>query len=140
MRVSSYAVARPSYYDRNSTSVLNTYYAAVAPHGVTQRWNYTVAAGKKLLVEIQTSRIARASVATVAGLAYTEIIVASGAANIITQSIQSTDNTITVATYALPTQSHTIYASENLTSNSYDTSTGGTITFHISSKGTLFDA
>ena len=79
MKVSSYAVARPNYYDRGATSVIGTYESAnIAPHGATERWTYTVAAGYRLLIENLLLSNYRATTATVSGPVYAYVVVASG--------------------------------------------------------------
>jgi hypothetical protein len=44
---------RAAYYDRNPINRTQYYTAAaLAPHGVTQRWAYTVPAGKKAFIDV----------------------------------------------------------------------------------------
>ena len=50
MKITSYAVARPQYYDRGAVSTFFSYAATLSQHAATTRWTTTVAAGKKLLL------------------------------------------------------------------------------------------
>ncbi len=140
MKITSYAVGRPNYYDRGATSVINFYYAVAAPHGATTRWSYTVAAGKKLLVEAQFARLARQSAASTAGQYHAEMVVSSGVSNILTASIHSIDNTTTLQSVSTPQQQMSVYAAEVVSAVTYDTSTGGTVEYYVGHKATLFDA
>ena len=51
MRLNYPGNARAAYFDRNPVYVVRTYDAGtVAPHGATERWSYTVPAGRKVQV------------------------------------------------------------------------------------------
>ena len=51
MRVASLGVARPAYYDRNSTTTNGGYYNTVGPHAQTTRWTITNTAAQKMYVD-----------------------------------------------------------------------------------------
>ena len=51
MRVSSLGVARPMYYDRNSTATTGGYYNTVGPHAQTTRWTITNTSSQKMYVD-----------------------------------------------------------------------------------------
>jgi hypothetical protein len=140
MRVSSLGVARPAYYDRNGQSIVNLYYAGAAPHAITTRWTYTVGAGKKLLVESQSTRLVRYVAATAAGQYHAEIGVSSGVSGTLTCQAHSIDNAITNQYFVAATTQVTIFAGESVSGSTYDTSTGGNVEYYVSFKGTLFDA
>jgi hypothetical protein len=140
MKVSSYAVARPAFYDRNAASAVQTYLAQVSPHSATTRWTYTVASGKKLNVEVTPCRILRLTVATVSGLLAEEITLTSGASALVMLSNYVTDNTLNVPYLKDSSASYTMYAAESLAAISLDSSTGGIVQFSMVMKGTLFDA
>ena len=55
MKITSYAVARPQYYDRNAVSTFFSGGGTYAQHATTTRWTTTVAAGKKMLNAISSS-------------------------------------------------------------------------------------
>jgi len=141
MRVSSFAVARPAYYDRNATSYVASYViGGTSPHAQTTRITTTVAAGKKLLVEALSMYVFRDTVGTVAGGAFILPQVTSGATSVflarsLLQSNVASANYIASA----PTQ-FTIYAGETFFVDTLDTTTGGTVTYVVGAKGTTFDA
>ena len=140
MKVTSYAVARPAFYDRNASSAVQSYLQSVSPHGATTRWTNTVASGKKLNVEVTPCRILRGTAATVSGVIAEEITLTSGASALIMLSNYVTDNTVNIPYLKDSSASYTMYAGESLASSSYDGSTGGTVQFSLVMKGTLFDA
>lgn len=75
MRVGSFAVARPQYYDRNPIERTGVYSAnAVAPHAATVRFTYTVAAGKKAYADAAFMTVLRDVVATTTGIAQFRIV------------------------------------------------------------------
>jgi len=141
MRVSSFAVARPAYYDRNATTGVFSYDAAnIAPHSLTTRWTTTVAAGKKAFVESGTARLIRYTAATLAGQANVQIQVTSGATQIDLFNCFLYSNTVnTLVTGSVPTQV-TLYAGETLAATTADASTGGTTYIGMFGKTTTFDA
>ena len=140
MRVSSYAVARPAFYDRNAASAVALYLAQTGPHALTTRWTYTVASGKKLIVEVTPCRILRQTVAAPVGLIATEIQLTTGASLLVMLSNYMTDNTPNVPYQKDSAASYTMYAGETLTAVTVDNSTGGVVQYSQVMKGTLFDA
>jgi len=140
MRVSSFAVARPAYYDRNATSSLGTYNNQIAPHTQTTRVTVTVAAGKKLLLELGNINFYRASVATVAGQVFIQHAVTSGATTVQLITASYFGNTTNDQTRIAFSGSVTIYAGELYFIDTLDSSTGGTVNFSLNYKGTSFDA
>ena len=140
MKLGSLASARPAYYDRNAASVLQTYSATPGPHGYTTRWTYTVAAGKKLIVEASSITMGRSTIATVAGQYYTQISTFVGADSQLIGWTASVDNTVGLPNFVQMATQATIYAAEVVSCATQDPSTGGTVNFLASLKGTLFDA
>lgn len=136
MRISSYAVARPAYYDRNATSSYASYDAPVGPHGNTTRWTITVAVGKKLLVEQATTQVYRTTAATVVMGCGSQIWYVGQ----IFQTSSSSSNSVGLLDKTNLMTGVTLYAGETMYGNTYDGSTGGTVTFTVNYKGTLFDA
>lgn len=141
MRVSSYAVARPAYYDRNASSIMPSYASFNSPHAATIRYTYTVASGKKALIETSTSYISRYQAATISGYyaADTRITLASGSYMILHRPVVI-DNTLGPAYFGSSTGAVTLYAGETISAETSDGSTGGTVTMILAAKGTLFDA
>jgi hypothetical protein len=140
MKLGSLAGARAQYYDRNAASVLNVYAATVAPHVTTARWSYTVASGKKLLVENLSQRAVRISAATSANTYGTEVGLTVGATGYAVQQVRVYVSTVFLSTIQVDHMALTLYASETLTGHTYDDSIGGTVQFQVAMKGTLYDA
>jgi hypothetical protein len=141
MRVSSYAVSRPAYYDRNASSVSAETVVTAGPHGGTVRFTYTVAAGKKLFLENGRVSIQRQTAAAVAGAYNNGTYIKTGGNNPQYALVESKDNAVQpAATVSIVTGQATIYASEVLECQTSDVSTGGTVYFISSYKATLFDA
>ena len=141
MKITSYAVARPAYYDRNASSGVFSYDAAsIAPHALTTRWTTTVAAGKKAIIESGTARLIRQTAATVVGQANIQIVITSGVTQIDLFNIFTYSNTTNVPiTGNVPTSS-TLYAGETLAATTADSSTGGQLYIGMFGKITTFDA
>lgn len=140
MRISSYAVARPAYYDRNAVGGRQRYVATVAPHAQTTRWTVTIAAGKKCFVEQAAVRIGTTTLPTVGGLVGCGIDTYDGTTYTTTAYSQFTSNTTTLQ-YGLnvcPTIP-TVYAGESITAYTVDNSTGGTVQYIADTKYTIFD-
>jgi len=135
MKVTSYAVARPAYYDRNATSSYNQYSGVVGPHAETTRWTVTIAAGKKMLVEQIGITYFNVSVATVAGSYASNIF-------IVGQYLASQGSSVNVvatqgALYL--TGNITLYAGETMYATTYNYATGGTVAHSMTYKATQFD-
>ena len=141
MRLSSLASARPAYYDRNATSVFLSYAQALAPHATpTTRWTYTVPSGKKLLIEYTASRLWRQTVATAVNQYATENYVTNGTNTATISARYSYDNTTTVINDDIRSCNLTLYPGEIVYASTVDNSTGGTVYYQTSAKGTLYDA
>jgi len=140
MKVTSYAVARPAYYDRNAIAAISSYGAVVAPAYYVTRWTRTIAAGKKAYIEVATSVINRATVASVAATQEGFFTLTSGASTIDLVSTQSLSNTVGVLTEKSLSIPVTLYAGETLDGKTNDQSTGGTVYLQVAAKFTIFDA
>jgi hypothetical protein len=140
MKLGSLAGARAQYYDRNAASVVNVYSATVAPHTTTARWSYTVASGKKLLIENLSQRALRLTAATTAQTYGTEIGLTVSATAYAVQQVRVYVSTVFLSTMQVDHMALTLYASEAITGVTYDDSIGGTVVFQVAMKGTLYDA
>lgn len=140
MRLSSLAAARPAYYDRNASSFSAAYAATVAPHANTTRWTYTVASGKKLLVESAAAYAIRTAAATVNSYGWGLVTTYDGTnyTNILPMVINLT--ALAAVDRAYMGQSVTVYAGQQILGATWDTATGGTIQWEIDAKGTIYDA
>lgn len=141
MKVGSYALARPNYYDRGATSVIAAYESApVAPAGATERWTYTVAAGYRLIIENIVLSNFRATAATASGPVYAYVVVSSGAVSTRMGHIGGYNTTVGNQIFQLITWGTSVYAGEILAGTTGDYSTGGTTAFVVDMKATLFTA
>lgn len=141
MKVTSYALARPNYYDRQATSVIGAYEsAAIAPHGATDRWTYTVGAGYRLLIENLLLSNFRATAASTSGPVYAYVVVSSGVTSCRMGHIGGHNTTVGDQKYQMIYWGTSVYAGESLAGTSGDYSTGGTTAFIVDMKATLFTA
>ena len=140
MRVASLGVARPAYYDRNATSLFQSYLAQIAPHATTTRYTYTVSAGKKVYLEHVGSRVLRTSAAAPVGQFGIEQQVTDGTKQILLSERYSLDNTVNLVQDDIRVLGCTIYAGETVSGVTLDSSTGGLVQYWVSIKGTLYDA
>jgi len=140
MRVSSFAVARPVYYDRNPASVQSVYQADIGPVGNTERFTRTIAAGKSGYIESLYCGAYRSSAAAVLGtvVAFIETVTSDATpaykAYVIYQSA-----TLTTQTSQSLTSVGLLQAGDIIRGYQFDTSTGGTNSFFLNCKLTLFD-
>ena len=78
MKVTSYALGRPMYYDRNATTTNGGYFDLVGPHLGTTRWTITNTASQKMFVDSGSIAMARVTAATTVGTAFAAIQSPSG--------------------------------------------------------------
>ena len=138
MKVTSYAVARPAFYDRNATASIISYRSIAGPHGNTVRCTKTIASGTKAYMEGSTVIIARVTVATVVGNADAYFRLTSGSDTMSVSVGQKFDNTLTTYTVATLLIPLTIYPGEVVDGLTSDASTGGTLYFDMAAKFTVF--
>ncbi len=140
MKVTSYAVARPAYYDRDSTGTSLTATTTAGPHGVTIRWTHTVAAGKKSYCENVFVRCEGVTAPATAGLQVAGIDSFTSGVYCGIVQVQHTSSA------ALPKSANmfacmiTLFPADQLVGYSSDTSIGGTGQTVIHSKVTTFTA
>jgi hypothetical protein len=141
MRISSYAVARPAYYDRNATGTFLVYSAVTGPHAATTRFSSTVASGKKAFVELSHAYYDRQTVAATGLNTVAWVRIASTTATYASLIFVRTDTaTVGPLVDRVTSGQVTIYAGESIEGVTIDGSTGGTCNYYISSKITTFDA
>ena len=133
---------RLEWYDRNPQMQAEAYNGTgIPPHGLTERWSYTVPTGKKCLLEMLQALIKRALAATTEDLAY--IIVnytkSGGVAKSLifnplrTNLVGDGDSVAIGATL-------TLLAGDVLAAKTGDASDGGWIDYNVAYKSTEFDA
>jgi len=135
------AVARPDWYDRNPVVQNNYYTGVVVPHTETERWTYTVPAGKKAMVEHLSLFMRRTTAPTTVGLAALIIYYrpSSGGETILC-GIEFSD--ATAETYRALALGHniTMLAGDRLRAATFDLSTGGYVKYVAAAKVVEFDA
>jgi hypothetical protein len=140
MRVSSFAVARPAYYDRNATGSYLTYGAQNTPHALTTRWTTTVATGKKGVIEYARGFTERRVVGGSAGQYSSWVQITSGATTGTLIFANSFNNTLYNQVHIEIASAITLYAGDVFFYQTYDDSASGTIYYQGDAKVTLFDA
>jgi len=130
-------VARPAWYDRSPSLQLKRFYGVdVAPHSATQRWTYTVPAGKKAFLEAINLKLIRKTAASTVGVAYASIVLNTYSvfeARVVTNNVGDKD-AVSVG------QALTLNPGDTLEGYTYDGSTGGTFDYQTIVKITEFDA
>jgi len=142
MRVSSYAVARPAYYDRSLTHAALAYSAGVvAPHADTVRATLTIAANKKAFLDMGSLAAVRDGAATTAGLMYTYLQLSPGgvgATNLLL--IPDYSSVLGSKIFGAVAGSLSLVAADVLYLGTADNATGGTYRYLLYTHVTLFDA
>jgi hypothetical protein len=111
----------------------------VAPHAFTQRWSYTVPAGRMALLAFFECGVWRAGAPTTAGRARAQVLIVRGVANVVAiaqitpVSTQNMDS-FSSAPLMVLTDGWTVYGYTE------DTSTGGTVNYAVSALIQEFDA
>ena len=142
MRVGFPGGPRLEWYDRNPQHKLLKYFVMnVAPHTITERWAYTVPAGKKAFVELMTIFIYRGAAATTEGLVYSNINITpfEEAPDTVVLGLMRT-NVVGDESRDGIGQSAILIPGDALKGHTMDSSTGGTIDYLVASKVTEFDA
>jgi len=142
MRFAHALFTRPDWYDRNPITRINGYLAGgVAPHGTTQRWSYTVPAGKKTLVQVAASNISRTTVAAPAAFARAilQLTPSGGAATELISAINE-GNAIGNNQVASNMGTMVLLPGDAITGLTADGSTGGSHAYLVSMEGLEFDA
>lgn len=141
MKVTSYAVARPSYYDRNATNTLAWYSDSVTPHATTARASITVAAGKKLMVDGAFVYIVIYTAQTVAGRNGINIEVTDGSSYMPIARCENQGTSVVNQYFSgQGTLQTTVYAGQTIQGQTFMLGTGGTHFNFLSIKGITFDA
>ena len=141
MKITSYALGRPSYWDRNPVTVVQNYSDVLAPHAQTTRWTTTVAAGRKMNVELANVRVVTTTVATTKGAYnYASIYIVSGAVTFSLCDLLLPTNTVNAPVYFQMTGVPTLYSGETLYGVTSDNSTGGTVQYLVAAKATDYAA
>jgi len=128
---------RAEWFDRNPALQISGWGSdSVSPHGLTQRFSYTVPSGKKALITLMNVSIMRVLAGTTADIA--QINIQLQAQVIILLEIKS--NTIGDGRYVGVGTLSLLNAGQTLTGYTFDSSTGGTIAYWMELSLTTFDA
>ena len=130
-----------NYYDRNPTASGLLYLGAgVGPHGKTSRASYTVAAGKKALLEALFAQVIRDTAAVASGSTYVTIEVTDG---VVTDApllgSRINDNTVNAQLTQVVAGPTLLLPADVVNIYTYDTSNGGTMSYWGTAKYTQYD-
>ena len=136
MKVTSYAVGRPAYYDRQSSSTVILYSGTLAPHSLTTRVTSTIPAAQKYMVEFANGYTGRVTAFTVTGNSGVLVYV-TGVSLI---NIYGTLATTTASTVAQQAVNMVVVGGEVIYGATQDSSIGGTVFYDLNIKSTAFTA
>ncbi len=140
MKVTSYAVSRPAYYDRDATASQGSYDAGlVAPHAFTTRITTTVAAGKKMLVEVLFLSFRRQVAAGTSSSVTLASYAITGLGTAVMPRVDGVATTVGLM-FSVQASDFTLFGAERLDIYSEDQSTGGSMLFSAGFKGVTFNA
>lgn len=142
MRLGSLASARPAAFDRNPVQTIKQYAAfSVAPHVYTTRWTYTVPAGKRAVMTSAHMWSQLYIAATVVGQRQGDISIAPlGVSQTAVINYYDTDNTANRQIQTYLSQGPLLNATDVITAQTRDSSTGGAVNLSMSATFTEFDA
>jgi hypothetical protein len=141
MKVTSYAVSRPAYYDRTAVGGKQFYNVDLAPHTYTTRWTITCPTGKKTFLEAGFTRLMTNTLPTTAGTAASYIQVSTGA-TIAFYSETGVYMSLTQYQYIndKPTLGCTLYPGDGVNADTYNFATGSSMKHTMALIYTTFDA
>jgi len=135
-------IARPEWFDRNPVHRFQYYFNnIVAPHADTDRWTYSVPAGKKAFMELLTCALIRDAAATTAGWARATIYIQPSGGTM-QRALWASLYSITQGDkdHAEIGSGPLLYAGDAVKGQTGDGSTGGSVTYLVTAKITEFDA
>jgi len=123
------------------TRLLSYVAGAIAPHVTTQRWTYTVPAGKKAFVELAFCQVFRTGVAGTLGMcvAYVQVTPQGGSATVMLGAKMWNNTAGAQDTVEIGLAWH-MKAGDQIEGITQDGSVGGTIDYQLTAKITEFDA
>jgi hypothetical protein len=142
MRTGQPIIGRPAWYDRNPSSKAQYFETGgISPHALTERWSYTVPAGKKAMVELLQVKVERRTAATTPGQAQAYVFITpyGGSTRYMLNAVIWTngagDKDVQTITGTLA-----LYQGDVISGQTQDTSNGGTCYYFLSYKISEFDA
>jgi hypothetical protein len=142
MRTGQPIIGRPAWYDRNPVTTFKSYYEGnVAPHGLTERWTYTVPSGKKALVELIAIWMNRTAAPTTLGRAEARLLFfpSGGSETPLVYSVLY-DSNVGAEKNVNIGQSSIMLQGDKIRATTYDGSIGGNVSYLVLAKITEFDA
>lgn len=134
--------SRPLYYDRTMVSRTSYYSSgAIAPHGITERWTYTVPTGKKAFVQSLLA-VAQRITAAAPVSQYAALVTVTPNGGTLARVLLALLLTNNVGDSAREHYgaSGALAAGDVLASSTVDLSTGGTVDYNLSAWYIEFDA
>lgn len=123
--------------DRNPATVVRSYAAGgVGPHAETNRWTYTVPAGRRAAVTFLEADVFRDSAATTLGVITVSVYYNT---ELVLRSIVW-NNTVGARDFKLMTGLMVLNPGDTIRATTSDTSTGGSANYRISAMIVEFDA
>ena len=132
---------RPFYYDRDAVDlVLEEFLQTVVPHSSTTRINYTIPAGKKCRLNSVHCAHRRQAVATTAVNFTSSInLISAGSGSQYLAIVKCLTNGLDDGMVVTVPYDVILSSGDQLTSSTFDTSTGGQTWFHHTISLTLYD-
>ena len=142
MKINTPATGRLAWYDRTPSTQVSAYLVSgVAPHSATSRWSYTVPTGKKFRVEWMQVQMIRITAATTVDLVTSDIqLTPSGGSLAHMKYDWHYSNTVLANAVFNNTPQLTLQSGDVIADLTNDLSTGGTMEYLLTMKGTEFDA
>ena len=141
MKITSYAVARPQYYDRNAVSTFFSGGGTYAQHATTTRWTTTVAAGKKLLIEQAEVFLLTAVAAAVPLRIAAKATITDGTyLTSFASADQQQSASLNTADEKVAYPQITVYAAETVYGTTFNNSVTGSVFMFVGMKGTTFSS
>lgn len=133
--------ARPAYYDRNPLILGFSVHQTFAPHGATDRWSYTVPAGRKAQLEYAFVRTRRTNLATTPNDFDALLrINPAGGGTIVLVLMPVATNTVEAGMTVSVSGPITLNTGDRLFATTIDQSVDGLVTYTITAKLLEYDA
>jgi hypothetical protein len=140
-RVQGEGLARAAWYDRTAETKTVSFLLNAAPHGVTERINYTVSAGKRARVGYILLSMQRVTAASPVGnYGWSLYLTPNGAAQQPLDVFLVSDNTARPTPTRLVLPEFDLVAGDNITIKTSDGSTGGLVYWAFVVQVTEYDA
>ena len=136
-------IARPAWYDRNPTTLVDSFTGSAAPHAPTTRISYTVPAGKKAIVETLAAKVIRMAAASTPELVTAQFLLTPSGGEervLLGAYLTSAQNSPKDSDSLGIGPSLTLFPGDYIRGITFDLSTGGLVYYVLILKLTVFDA